>query len=75
MKENNPVYLTPEEIRAGMLPGIHSTLNEYKVRMTRQDLDTLNALTLEYQEHYRQTIREKNPKEYEEYLMDIGVRF
>ena len=40
-------YIERGNPESGLLPGIRTTLNEYKVRMTRKDLDALNTIHME----------------------------
>ncbi len=51
--KSEPVYLTPEQIIAQIPPGIHTTLNPWRDKLTQNDMDRLAELTEEYLARYR----------------------
>lgn len=61
---NIPVYLTPEQIQAQIPPGVHTTLNPLKMKLTQKDMDRINEVIHQFtDQHTKNTVKEQENKD------------
>ena len=58
---NKPVYLTPEQILAQIPPGVHTTLNPRKTKVTQRDMDLINEIIQQHMNRNRKDAGKDTP--------------